>query len=569
MRCRDLPFVRLRARRKMGLHVEDRRDKVARLRQPAATTETGRSSERVGMSISMGQRVGKSALAVVVAAACSGAAATTALVSEASNPQTAYAAQAGWKKSGKRWWYQNDDGSYPKSGWKSISKEWYLFDQSGYMLTGWQQIDGKWYYLDGSGAMQTGWLQQKGKWYYLSKSGAMKTGWGKVGKTWYYFDTNSGAMRTGWQQIDGKWYYLDGSGAMQTGWLQQKGKWYYLTSSGAMKTGWGKVGKTQYYFDANSGAMRTGWLEDAGNWYYLDGSGAMHTGWLKKGRTSYFLNPSTGAALRGFQYVGGSLRFFDETSCAMVTKPFVAGSQFYLADEGGVVEPTGWYVDAHNNASMTVPGSSVTLTGKLVGGTRIQLTQGWNGWRTIGKNTYYCDAANNNTIAMGWQKIGGEQYYFDGSCAMVKQACVPAGDGTYWYMDKNGRHNKQEAVNILMRTAKSLLGLKYVWGGLDPEKGMDCSGFVYYCYSKIGLDPGRSSYAMQNAGVEVSSPQAGDIVLMYYNQAPNYDPNLSEHAALFAGGGMIYEEPGPGGKCQYVPLASKYSNKYVYRQLLS
>lgn len=62
----------------------------------------------------------------------------------------------GWKQAadGKRWWYQNADGSYPANCWMLINHYWYLFDRDGYMLTGWQQWDGQeigkgdWYYLD-------------------------------------------------------------------------------------------------------------------------------------------------------------------------------------------------------------------------------------------------------------------------------------------------------------------------------------------------------------------------------------------------------------------------------------
>ncbi len=61
---------------------------------------------------------------------------------------------AGWYEDEKGWWYQNEDGTYPKGCWAWLreatggTEGWYLFDDAGYMLTGAQIApDGKMYYL--------------------------------------------------------------------------------------------------------------------------------------------------------------------------------------------------------------------------------------------------------------------------------------------------------------------------------------------------------------------------------------------------------------------------------------
>ena len=79
----------------------------------------------------------------------------------------------GWVKNNTGWWYQNKDGTYPKSAWKKVKGKWYYFDNKGYMVTGWRKVKGKWYYMNSSGAMETGLINVKGKFYYLNKDGSM------------------------------------------------------------------------------------------------------------------------------------------------------------------------------------------------------------------------------------------------------------------------------------------------------------------------------------------------------------------------------------------------------------
>lgn len=55
-----------------------------------------------------------------------------------------------WKLSSGRWWYQNDDGSYPANGWQWINGQCYCFDQNGYCLLNTITPDG--YMVDASGA---------------------------------------------------------------------------------------------------------------------------------------------------------------------------------------------------------------------------------------------------------------------------------------------------------------------------------------------------------------------------------------------------------------------------------
>lgn len=80
-----------------------------------------------------------------------------------------------------KWWYQNDDASYPKSDWKKIDEQWYHFDGNGYLDIGWKNIDGYFYHFQDSGAMdvsgkyETGAIQPDGHFQTYYYNGTVAT----------------------------------------------------------------------------------------------------------------------------------------------------------------------------------------------------------------------------------------------------------------------------------------------------------------------------------------------------------------------------------------------------------
>ena len=174
-----------------------------------------------------------------------------------------------WLKSGAKWWYQYEDGSYPAGRLCKIGNTWYGFDASGWMQTGWGIYNNTWYYFSASGAMQSGWLNLGNTWYYLREDGSMATGWLNLGNTWYYL-RGDGSMATGWLNLGNTWYYLRGDGSMAIGWLNLGNTWYYLRGDGSMTTGWLNLGNTWYYLRADGSMASNTWIGNS----YVDGSGA-------------------------------------------------------------------------------------------------------------------------------------------------------------------------------------------------------------------------------------------------------------------------------------------------------
>ncbi|GAB2956831.1 NlpC/P60 family protein [Amycolatopsis acidiphila] len=100
-----------------------------------------------------------------------------------------------------------------------------------------------------------------------------------------------------------------------------------------------------------------------------------------------------------------------------------------------------------------------------------------------------------------------------------------------------------ERAAIAVRAALSRLGLPYVWGGTDPNKGMDCSGLTQWAYSQAGIKLPRTA-ATQTIGqkVDIKDIQPGDLVIW------------SGHVAMYIGNGQMVEEPHTGDVCHVVPL---------------
>ena len=155
-----------------------------------------------------------------------------------------------WKQSGNKWWYQYEDGTYPKNEFITIDNKLYRFDQYGYMQTGWFKIDNADYYASSSGEIKAQWVGSGNNWYYVDADGKMVTGYQTIAGAKYYF-AESGLMQTGWFKINKEYYYAPSSGSIQEQWVKSGSNWYYVDANGKMVTGDYKINEVVNRFDAN------------------------------------------------------------------------------------------------------------------------------------------------------------------------------------------------------------------------------------------------------------------------------------------------------------------------------
>ncbi len=124
--------------------------------------------------------------------------------------------------------------------------------------------------------------------------------------------------------------------------------------------------------------------------------------------------------------------------------------------------------------------------------------------------------------------------------------------------EKKDQEETQADRTALTEIAKLYLGTPYVYGGSSPS-GFDCSGFVKYVYSKIGIDLPRTSNSQANTGTYVSADelQPGDIVCFGYG-------NYIGHVGIYVGEGKFIHAPRSGATVCYSDVSGNFGGPFKY-----
>jgi cell wall-associated NlpC family hydrolase len=94
--------------------------------------------------------------------------------------------------------------------------------------------------------------------------------------------------------------------------------------------------------------------------------------------------------------------------------------------------------------------------------------------------------------------------------------------------------------------AKRYLGIRYVWGGTDPSKGLDCSGLVQRVFDDLGVSLPRTVAQQKDSGTPVPSmkeAKPGDLLVFG-----------SHHIGIYVGDGKMLHAPKTGDVVKIAPV---------------
>ena len=119
--------------------------------------------------------------------------------------------------------------------------------------------------------------------------------------------------------------------------------------------------------------------------------------------------------------------------------------------------------------------------------------------------------------------------------------------------------------SAIVDTAKSYLGVRYVYGGASPS-GFDCSGFTMYVYQQYGYSLPHSATSQWQSGLgtqvwSIGALQPGDLV--FFNDPSRNAGKACSHAGIYTGDGQfIHSSSSRSGGVIVSSLTSGYYNTY-------
>jgi hypothetical protein len=142
----------------------------------------------------------------------------------------------------------------------------------------------------------------------------------------------------------------------------------------------------------------------------------------------------------------------------------------------------------------------------------------------------------------------------------IRAAQATATDGTAFASELASLQGGAGSTSgdAVVASAKKYLGVPYVFGGTDPAKGLDCSGFVQRAFSDLGIKLPRLAADQAKVGQAVPSlaqAQPGD--LLAFGQPV-------DHIAIYVGNGQMIAAPHTG---DHVKIQSVYTTPTAIRRV--
>ena len=113
----------------------------------------------------------------------------------------------------------------------------------------------------------------------------------------------------------------------------------------------------------------------------------------------------------------------------------------------------------------------------------------------------------------------------------------------------------------VIKIAKSMVGVRYHYGGKTPKSGFDCSGLVYFSYLQVGITLPRTSAGQYSASKPVAknSIRRGDLLFFRISRG------RISHVGIYLGNNRFVHAPSSGKKVSIGELDSPYWQKHFVR----
>lgn len=170
-------------------------------------------------------------------------------------------------------------------------------------------------------------------------------------------------------------------------------------------------------------------------------------------------------------------------------------------------------------------------------------------------------------VKSAWQAVGdaaGSGYAAGWTAQISRLPGAPAptasgatGTGGSYTVGPGAPANVKEAV--VLRTAVATgpgSGITYKWGGVSPQTGFDCSGYLYNAYKAAGVTIPRTADQQFHSGVNVAAAdlQPGDAVFFAGADGTKANPG---HVGIYIGNGQFIEYYSNGKPAQVSSLAGR------------
>lgn len=103
----------------------------------------------------------------------------------------------------------------------------------------------------------------------------------------------------------------------------------------------------------------------------------------------------------------------------------------------------------------------------------------------------------------------------------------------------------------IIENAKEQIGTRYKWAGINPELGLDCSGFVKYVFAKLGVELPHSAKELATLGGSITKDTAamrpGDLLVFGKGKRIS-------HVAIYVGDGKMIHASSRSGAVVEAPV---------------